>query len=89
MLCTWFWRTQLTLLTNPLREACLVISSKEAEPLTSSIEGPFQGETATDSIGAILHKDPDFTRLPSGTPARVRRVLERCLVKDQRRRLVG
>ncbi len=44
---------------------------------------PFYGETATDSIGAVLHKDLDLNRLPLGTPANVRRVLSRCLVRDK------
>ncbi len=44
---------------------------------------PFRGETASDSIGAVLHKDMDLSRLPPGTPARVRRVLERCLMRDK------
>ena len=44
---------------------------------------PFHGETATDSIGAVLHKDLDLTLLPAQTPANVRRVLERCLVRDR------
>ena len=44
---------------------------------------PFHGETATDSIGAVLHKDLDLERLPPETPAHVRRVLARCLVRDR------
>jgi eukaryotic-like serine/threonine-protein kinase len=44
---------------------------------------PFQGETATDSIGAVLHKEVDLSRLPTETPANVRRVLGRCLVRDK------
>ena len=44
---------------------------------------PFHGETATDSIGAVLHKDLDLGLLPADTPANVRRVLERCLVRDK------
>ena len=44
---------------------------------------PFHGETATDSIGAVLHKDLDLGQLPPGTPTNVRRVLERCLVRDR------
>ncbi len=47
---------------------------------------PFVGETVTDSIGAILHKDPDLGVLPSGTPHDVRRVLARCLERDKARR---
>ncbi len=44
---------------------------------------PFHGETATDSIGAVLHKDLDLALLPRETPINVRRVLERCLVRDK------
>ncbi len=52
---------------------------------------PFHGETATDSIGAVLHKDLDLDQLPPATPGSVRRVLERCLVRDkgQRYRDIG
>jgi predicted Ser/Thr protein kinase len=45
--------------------------------------GPFAGETASDSIGAILHKDVDLDRLPAATPPAVRQVLERCLERDR------
>ena len=44
---------------------------------------PFHGETATDSIGAVLHKDLDLERLPEEVPVNVPRVLERCLVRDK------
>jgi serine/threonine protein kinase len=44
---------------------------------------PFVGETVSDSIGAILHKDVDLDRLPAGTPPVVRRVLSRCLTRDK------
>ncbi len=44
---------------------------------------PFHGETATDSIGAVLHKGFDLDQLPTGTPANVRSVIERCLVRDR------
>ena len=44
---------------------------------------PFVGETVTDSIGAVLHKDLDLDRLPAGTPVTVRRVLKRCLERDK------
>ncbi|MHC4975445.1 MAG: protein kinase domain-containing protein [Planctomycetota bacterium] len=52
---------------------------------------PFVGETVSDSIGAILHKDIDLARLPKSTPMGVRRVLERCLERDrgQRYRDIG
>jgi len=48
---------------------------------------PYRGETITDSLGAILHKDPDWERLPADTPPAVRLVLRRCLTKDAERRL--
>ena len=44
---------------------------------------PFAGETATDSIGAVLHKDPELSRLPESVPISVRRVLSRCLERDR------
>ncbi len=48
---------------------------------------PFVGETATDSIGAILHKDVDLGRLPAETPRSARYVIERCLQRDKSLRL--
>jgi eukaryotic-like serine/threonine-protein kinase len=47
---------------------------------------PFQGETATDSIGAVLHKDIDLSKLPNGTPGNVRYALTRCLERDKSKR---
>jgi len=47
---------------------------------------PFKGETATDSIGAVIHKDIDLSRLPSETPSNVRHVLTRCLERDKSKR---
>ena len=47
---------------------------------------PFAGETATDSIGAILHKDVDLDRLPPAAPPPLRRVVRRCLERDRDRR---
>ena len=47
---------------------------------------PFVGETASDSIGAVLHKQFDFTLLPPHTPTNVRRVLSRCLQRDKEQR---
>jgi serine/threonine protein kinase/dipeptidyl aminopeptidase/acylaminoacyl peptidase len=47
----------------------------------------FDGETISDTIAAILTRAPDFSRLPAGTPAGVRRLLERCLDRDPKQRL--
>lgn len=45
------------------------------------------GKTVSDSIGAILHKEPDWSLLPPSTPPTVRLLLRRCLTKDCRQRL--
>jgi serine/threonine-protein kinase len=47
----------------------------------------FTGETATDTLAAVLKNDPDWSRLPVATPNHVRVLLGRCLQKDVRRRL--
>ena len=49
---------------------------------------PFgSGETVSDSIAAILTREPDWNSLPDSTPASVRRLLRRCIQKDVNRRL--
>ena len=50
-------------------------------------DNPFRGETVADSVGAILHRDPDPAQLPPGTPPAVRRVLRRCLARKRGQRL--
>ena len=47
----------------------------------------FAGETLTDTLAAILEREPDWSALPGTTPASVRRLLQRCLEKDAKRRL--
>jgi serine/threonine-protein kinase len=47
----------------------------------------FDGETVTDVLGAIVHKEPDLARLPAAVPARLRQLLQQCLQKDASRRL--
>jgi eukaryotic-like serine/threonine-protein kinase len=47
----------------------------------------FPGETLSDTIVAILDRDPDWSALPTGVPAIVTRLLRRCLEKDARKRL--
>lgn len=49
--------------------------------------GPFPGETVTDSLGAILHREPNWSLLPPRTPRRVRELLTTCLAKDRKSRL--
>ena len=47
----------------------------------------FAGGTSTETLAAILKSEPDWSRLPSATPTRVRALLKRCLEKDARLRL--
>ena len=47
----------------------------------------FRGETPSDTIAAVLEREPDWSWLPDATPLRIRRVLRRCLEKDPNRRL--
>ena len=47
----------------------------------------FPGATISDTIAAILERDPDWTALPASTPQPIRRLLQHCLEKDSRRRL--
>ena len=47
----------------------------------------FARATASDSIAAVLEREPDWNVLPGTVPANVRRVIRRCLDKDPRRRL--
>ena len=44
----------------------------------------FSGDTISDTIAAILGREPEWSSLK--TPASLRRVLQRCLDKDPRRR---
>ena len=48
---------------------------------------PFDGDTTSDVIAALLQAEPDWRLLPSDTPPAVDRVLRRCLRKDLRQRL--
>ena len=47
----------------------------------------FDGEEISDVLAAVLTRDPDLSALPAATPPAMRRLLERCLVKDPKRRL--
>jgi serine/threonine-protein kinase len=52
---------------------------------------PFSGETVTDILAGVLEREPDWERLPAGTPPLVRSLLRRCLTKklDSRLRDAG
>ena len=47
----------------------------------------FAGETVSDTIAAIIGREPDWSALPDTAPATVRRLLGRCLVKDAKQRV--
>ena len=47
----------------------------------------FEGETTSHTMADVLRADIDWTRLPASTPAPIRRLLERCLERDRKRRL--
>ncbi len=47
----------------------------------------FEGETVSDTLAAILMKDPDWAALPAGTPEKVKEILRKCLRRDARLRL--
>jgi serine/threonine-protein kinase len=42
----------------------------------------FEGDTVSDLIARILEREPGWSALPAGTPARVKEILRRCLRKD-------
>ena len=47
----------------------------------------FTGATVSDTIAAVLTREPEWTTLPPGTPPPIRKLLRRCLEKDRKRRL--
>ena len=47
----------------------------------------FPGDTVSDTLSAVIGRDPDWTALPGETPPAVRVLVMRCLEKDRRRRL--
>ena len=47
----------------------------------------FPGETVSDTIVAILEREPDLSLLPAVSPPPIRRLLRRCFEKDRTRRL--
>jgi serine/threonine protein kinase/tetratricopeptide (TPR) repeat protein len=48
---------------------------------------PFAGKTTSDLMAEVLKSEPDWSRLPAGTPREVVTLLRRCLEKEPLRRL--
>ncbi|HJR59933.1 MAG TPA: protein kinase [Vicinamibacterales bacterium] len=48
---------------------------------------PFGSDSAAESIGLIVTRDPDWAALPPSTPSRAVQLIRRCLLKDPRQRL--
>ena len=46
----------------------------------------FRGETVSDTLAALLEREPDWQALPPVTPAKIRDLLRRCLQKDVNKR---
>ena len=46
----------------------------------------FEGADVADTLGTVLKVEPDWAKLPPGSPIRIRHLLARCLVKDPRAR---
>ena len=47
----------------------------------------FEAEDVTETLAAVLRAEPDWSALPSGTPPRIRALLQRCLTRDVKQRL--
>ena len=48
---------------------------------------PFEGETITETLAAILKDEPDWDALPASVPGKASDLLRRCMKKDPRERL--
>lgn len=46
----------------------------------------FTGETPTETLAAVMMKEPEWNALPADTPPRIRALLRRCLLKEPHRR---
>jgi Tol biopolymer transport system component len=54
---------------------------------SNSASGAEEAEAIAEVLAAVLGRPPDWSALPSTTPAGVRRLLQRCLDRDRRQRL--
>jgi eukaryotic-like serine/threonine-protein kinase len=47
----------------------------------------FHGEDVTETLATVIKGEPDWSALPSETPATIQLLLRKCLAKDRKRRL--
>ncbi|NNE44613.1 MAG: protein kinase, partial [Gemmatimonadetes bacterium] len=47
----------------------------------------FDGETVSDTLAAVLRKEPEWESLPADTPPRIKRLVRRCLERNPKERL--
>src|SRR5262249_42720695 len=52
-----------------------------------SSQQAFAGEDVSQTLAAVIMKEPDWNALPTTTPASIQRLVRRCLNKDPKRRL--
>ncbi|MCP4607251.1 MAG: protein kinase [Planctomycetes bacterium] len=55
------------------------------EMLTGEV--PFEGDSVSDMLANILHKEPDWKKLPANAPVNIVVLMRRCLEKNMHRRL--
>jgi eukaryotic-like serine/threonine-protein kinase len=48
---------------------------------------PFEGETISDVLAAVIRAEPEWAAIPEATPQAIKRLVYRCLQKDVRQRL--
>jgi eukaryotic-like serine/threonine-protein kinase len=48
---------------------------------------PFTGSTVSETLQAVIEREPDWAALPAGTPPTLLHLMRRCLTKDSRLRL--
>jgi serine/threonine protein kinase len=47
----------------------------------------FSGESVSDTLASVLKLEPNWEALPADTPLPIRKLVQRCLIKDRKRRL--
>src|SRR5262245_52737763 len=47
----------------------------------------FEGEDVSDTLAAVLMREPDWNALPIATPPAIRALVKRCLARDRRQRI--